>query len=99
MVPYWLGFDFLFRRLVMRVAKLSTCCALLILLALPPWLALVVPGLTGGDESAWYATHSTGALNDETDFAVVLLKFHPVRCKSKELVRVRVRSSQPSPSP
>merc|ERR1740130_1346827 len=61
----------------MRVAKLSTCCALLILLALPPWLALVVPGLTGGDDPAWYATHSTGALNDETDFAVVLLKFHP----------------------
>ena len=85
-MPYWLGFDFVFRRLVMRVAKLSTCCMLLLLLALPPWLALIVPGLTGGDDPAWYASHSTGALNDETDFAVVLLKFHPV-------------STNPNPNP
>lgn len=78
MVPYWLGFDLVFRNLVMRLASLRTCCALLLLLALPPWLALVLPRLTGGDDPAWYATHATGALRDETDFAVVLLKFHPV---------------------
>jgi hypothetical protein len=76
MVPYWLGFDVVFRRLVVRVSRLSTCCVLLLLLALPPWLTYVVPGNTGGEE-AWYSSHSTGALRDETDFAVVLLKFHP----------------------
>ena len=78
MVPYWLGFDLVFRRLVMRLASLRTCCALLLLLALPPWLALALPRLTRGDDPAWYASHTTGALRDETDFAVVLLKFHPV---------------------
>lgn len=77
MVPYWLGFDFVFRRLVMRVTRQSTCCVLLLLLALPPWLAFVVPGYTGGDEE-WYTSHATGALQDATDFAVVILKFHPV---------------------
>ena len=70
MVPYWLGFDLVFRNLVMRLASLRACCALLLLLALPR--------LTRGDDPAWYATHATGALRDETDFAVVLLKFHPV---------------------
>ena len=78
MVPYWLGFDLVFRRLVLRLASLRTCCALLLLLALPPYLALALPRLTRGDAPAWYATHATGALRDETDFAVVLLKFHPV---------------------
>ena len=78
MVPYWLGFDLVFRRLVLRLASLRSCCALLLLLALPPYLALALPRLTRGDGPAWYATHATGALRDETDFAVVLLKFHPV---------------------
>ena len=61
-----------------RLASLRTCCALLLLLALPPYLALALPRLTRGDAPAWYATHATGALRDETDFAVVMLKFHPV---------------------
>ena len=45
MVPYWLGFDLVFRRLVLRLASLRSCCALLLLLALPPYLALALPRL------------------------------------------------------
>ena len=76
MVPYWLAFDVLFRRLVLRVARLGTCCVLLLLLALPPWVIYIYPGHTGGDES-WYSSHRTGRLDDEIDYAVVILKFHP----------------------
>jgi len=76
MVPYWLAFDLTFRRFVLRITRLGTCCVVLMLLAVPPWVVYVFPGHTGGDEF-WYSSHRTGRLDDEIDYAVVILKFHP----------------------
>ena len=76
LLPYWMLFDVLFRRAVKPLASLAAGCACLLLLALPAWVALLVPGSVGGDP-AWYASHRHGALHDATDYAVVLLKFHP----------------------
>ena len=76
MVPYWIGFDVVFRRLIMKLERLVTCCVVLLLLAVPPWVVYVFPGHTGGDEF-WYSSHRTGRLDDEIDYAVVILKFHP----------------------
>jgi peptidoglycan/LPS O-acetylase OafA/YrhL len=78
MVPYWIMFDCLFRRVIIRLS-MNAACVLLLLLSLPPWLAYVFPAsLPGYGESAWYSTHQTGRLDDEVDYLVVILKFHPL---------------------
>ena len=43
MVPYWLLFDVLLRRLVLRLRSVRAACAALLLLSLPPWLTFVSP--------------------------------------------------------
>ena len=78
MLPYWVLFDILFRKFVWGIRRIRTACLWLLLLALPPWLAFVFPGsLPGGDE-LWYTSHRTGVLKDAVDYAVVVLKFHPL---------------------
>jgi len=76
LVPFWLGFGFLYRR--MRTLSVSACCLLLFILYLPPWIyAMVIPAIMG-ERMDWYSSHKTGQLNNEINYLVVLLKFHPV---------------------
>ena len=81
MVPYWALFGLIFRHVVLRLASLRAACAVLVCLALLPWLAFVLPEAyqpTGGDDALeWYGGHSTGSLKTWTDVLVVFLKFHP----------------------
>ena len=64
---------------IKNLSCFSCClpCLFLLLLALPPWITLFVPGSTGGDPN-WYTAHRHGALSSEVDYIVVLLKFHPI---------------------
>ena len=57
LVPFWFLFDVIFRRVVMRFTSLSAGCACLLLLAIPPWIALLVPGSFGGDPQ-WCAARA-----------------------------------------
>ena len=77
MLPYWLLYDPFLHRVVLRITTLRSAALTLLLLALPPCLALLLPASLPGGDPQWYATHRTGALQDGTDYAVVLLKFHP----------------------
>lgn len=43
LVPYWLLFDILYRKLILRLTSLRAGCAWLVLLALPPWAAILLP--------------------------------------------------------
>ena len=54
MVPYWLLFDLLFRKVVLRLTTLSAGCVSLLLLALPPWIAFFVPGSLPEGDDKWY---------------------------------------------
>ena len=62
LVPYWLLFDLLFRKGVLRLTRLPTvctCCALLLLL---PWLSFFLPAFLPGFASDWYSEHRHGRL-------------------------------------
>ena len=62
---------------MLRIHRLRSACALLVALALPPWLAYFLPSALPGGDPAWYTAHRTGAVHTPTDVAVILLKFHP----------------------
>ena len=50
LVPYWCLFGLLMRGVVLRLRSLPAALAVVLLLALPPWLAYVLPSaLPGGD--------------------------------------------------
>ena len=55
-VPYWIGFDVVFRRLIMRLERLRTAALLLLALSLPPWLYYVPVALS---DEYWYSSHRT----------------------------------------
>ena len=78
LVPYWLLFDVLFRRCVMGISRVTTGCLWLIVLSLPPWATVFLPGSLPGQNANWYASHQHGQLSDAVDYAVVILKFQPV---------------------
>ena len=78
LVPYWLLFDLLFRKHALQIHRLSVGCTWLVVLALPPWIALLVPGSLPGGDPKWYTTHRHGMLADHVDYLVVLLKFNPI---------------------
>tara|TARA_B110001452_G_scaffold219434_1_gene191460 strand:+ start:896 stop:1102 length:207 start_codon:yes stop_codon:yes gene_type:complete len=52
-VPYWIGFDVVFRRLIMRLERLRTAALLLLALSLPPWLYYVPVALS---DEYWYSS-------------------------------------------
>ena len=45
-----------------RLATVRAACAALLLLSLPPWLALFLPSALPGGDAAWYTSHRTGKL-------------------------------------
>lgn len=77
LVPYWLLFDWILHHGILKLRSLRATSLTLLLLSLPPWLALIFPSVLPDGNANWYASHRTGKLNDATDYAVVLLKFHP----------------------
>jgi hypothetical protein len=78
LVPYWLCYDIFVRRVVLRLATLRAGLALLLALAALGFLPLIFPASIPGGDPEWYRGHHTGSLRTPTDFAVVLLKFHPL---------------------
>ena len=78
MLPYWLLYDVLLHHIVFPITRIRPAGLVLVLLALPPWLVYIFPGSLPGGDPQWYSTHKTGVLTTRTDFAVVVLKFHPV---------------------
>ena len=65
MVLYWCLFDWLFRHAILRLRTVRAAGFTLLLLALPPWLAYFFPSFLPDGESAWYASHRTGKLDDD----------------------------------
>jgi hypothetical protein len=78
LVPYWLCFDIFVRRVVLRLSTLRASLALLLALAALGFLPMIFPAVIPGGDPEWYRSHHTGSLSTPTDFAVVLLKFHPL---------------------
>lgn len=108
LVPYWLLFDLILHRGVLKLGSLRTSSITLLLLALPPWLACIFPSVLPDGDANWYASHRTGKLDDATDFSVVLLKFHPasyihvfvfgmVLARLRSLLSEQLRSRSPPP--
>ena len=60
------------------LALLPAALAVTLLLALPPWLAYVLPSALPGGDANWYTAHRHGQMSTPIDALVVLLKFHPV---------------------
>jgi len=78
LVPYWLCYDIFVRRVVLHLTSLRSSLALLLALAALGFLPLIFPASIPGGDPEWYRGHHTGSLRTPTDFAVVLLKFHPL---------------------
>jgi len=74
MVPYWLFFDVVFRRGVLKIERITTCAAVSLLLLLPPFLYFVPAAAIDPD---WYREHTWASTDTAVDIGVVLLKFHP----------------------
>jgi hypothetical protein len=78
LVPYWIVYDIFVRRVVLRLSTLRSSLALLLSLAALGFLPMIFPAVIPGGDPEWYSSHHTGSLSTPTDFAVVLLKFHPL---------------------
>ena len=78
LVPYWFLFGLLMRGVVLRLRSLPAALAVVLLLALPPWLAYVLPSALPGGDANWYTAHRHGQMSTPIDTLVILLKFHPI---------------------
>ena len=78
MLPYWLLYDVFLHQIVFRINGMRHAGLVLLLLTLPPWLLYIFPSSLPGGDPQWYSMHKMGTLMSPTDFAVVILKFHPV---------------------
>ena len=74
MVVYWLCFGPTYRAI--RRLSLKKTSAVMLGLAMLPWLAVVGPAAAG--DLAFYKDHRTGALETDMDHLVITLKFNPL---------------------
>ena len=108
LLPFWCLFTPVMRGGVLKLRTVGSAAAALLLLAAPPWLAVLLPSALEGVDPLWYKAHHTGRSSTAVDLLVITLKFHPlsylhvftfgmVLAQLRALVGHALREAHPSP--